>query len=202
MTMVSPAVGPVRAASADLLAPNCKTSLTSVLGTQALLFYRLDEREHRRRRRSSASQIDSWATLETLMELPVGEAVPLASIPNEERKRIRSLPSWVAHRDQRMVLRHAVRPLSLDLAVVKVSNWRRGLELAGRFAPYCRRAMLLERAPTQIDEVMMEASFYGIGILVGTGDNVEMLLEPRPYRPERHTAAAWQFIEQLYAQLT
>lgn len=33
----------------------------------------------------------------------------------------------------------------------------------------------------------MEAAFYGIGVLAADGESVDMLLEPRPYTPRRHT---------------
>jgi len=33
------------------------------------------------------------------------------------------------------VMRHAVAPVTVELALVAASNWRDGLEVAGRFAP-------------------------------------------------------------------
>ncbi|MFD5555790.1 hypothetical protein ACFWIA_18365 [Streptomyces sp. NPDC127068] len=36
---------------------------------------------------------------------------------------------------------------------------------------------------------------YGIRILVADGERVNMLLEPRPHAPLRHTPAAWCFVE-------
>lgn len=61
--------------------------------------------------------------------------------------------------------------------------------------------MLLSRRPARLDEVLAEADFYGIGVLIDMGDEIEMALEPEPYRPQRHTAAAWRFVEELYQRV-
>ncbi|MFE7128349.1 hypothetical protein [Streptomyces sp. NPDC057617] len=52
-----------------------------------------------------------------------------------------------------------------------------------------------------MDDLLNEASFYGVGVLVDSLSGVELVLEPRAYRPRRHTAAAWRFIEELYQRV-
>ncbi|NEE23017.1 hypothetical protein G3M58_93280 [Streptomyces sp. SID7499] len=191
----------VRTASAALLETGAQAQVASLQGVEALFFYRLDSAEHARRRHAAAARLDGMAALETLLALPVNIPVPLTALDADQRCAVRALPTGCADRDRTSVTRRAVRPVRIDLAVVRAAGWRQGLRDAGRFAPFCRRAMLLTRRPAHLDEALAEADFYGIGVFLATGDGVEMLLEPAPYRPLRHTAAAWRFVEELYQLL-
>ncbi|MEU9067935.1 hypothetical protein AB0D60_13740 [Streptomyces sp. NPDC048306] len=193
--------GSFRAASRALLEPGGQARTVSVLGVEALCFYRLDEAEHARREEVSAARLDHMADLESLLTLPVGIPVPLASLDPAARSAVRTLPAGAVDRDRKTATRRAVRPLRVDLAVVRASGWRQGLERAAEFAPFCRRAMLLDRRPSRLDDVLVEADFYGIGVFLAAGNDVEMVLEPEDYRPRRHTAAAWWFVEDLYQRL-
>lgn len=193
--------GGVRAASATLLQPGTQARVLSVEGAEALCFYRLDDAEHERRKRVSAARLDEMGALEALLALPVGVRVPLASLDRRARREVVALPAGSVVRDARSVIRQAVRPLRMDLAVVRASGWRSGLEAAGRFAPVCRRAMVLKRLPAETHELLLEANFYGVGVFVGADDGMEMVLEPRDYRPVRHTAAAWWYVEELYQRV-
>jgi hypothetical protein len=116
---------------------------------------------------------------------------------------VRRLPAGAAELDRREVTRRAVRPLTIDLAVVRASaeGWYGGLRQAGRFAPFFRRALLLDSAPPAAEEKLMEAAFYGIGVLVADGESVDLLLEPRLYTPRRPTPAAWCFTEELHHRI-
>lgn len=191
----------VRTASAALLETEAQTQVASLQGVEALFFYRPDTAEHTRRRRTAAARLDRMAALETLLTLPVGVPVPFAVLDAGQRRAVRALPAGCVDRDRTSVTRRAVRPVHVDLAVVRAAGWRQGLEDAGRFAPFCRRAMLLTRRPARLEEKLAEADFYGIGVFVAAGDGVEMVLEPALYRPLRHTAAAWCFVEELYQGL-
>lgn len=202
MTLANSVIdGSVRAATAPLLKSDGLAKVMPALGTEALFFYRMDTAEHERRASVGAARLDRMHPLETLMSLPVGLPVPLSALAQRERRAVRTLPAGAADRDRVTVTRRAVRPLHVDLAVVRASGWKRGLEEAGRFAPYCRRAMLLTRRPARMSEALVEADFYGIGVFLVADDEVEMVLEPRDYRPLRHTAAAWSFVEELYQRV-
>ncbi len=193
--------GCVEAASAALLRPGTQTRVLSLEGVQTLCFYRLDEVEHPRRERVSAARLDCLGALEMLLTLPAGVPVPMASLDRQGRRKVQTLPAGSVVRDAETVTRQAVRPLRVDLAVVHAANWRKGLERAGRIAPFCRRAMVLDQRPAHWQEALMESDFYGVGIFVGSGDDLEMVLEPREHRPPRHTAAAWWYIEELYQRV-
>lgn len=198
----SSAVGSsVRAASGALIHPGGHAKMLSLLGSDVLVFYRFDATEHARRRRVGMKALTGMGPLETLLTLPVDMSVPLDSLSTKDRAAVRRLPAGSADRDRRDVTRHAVRPLHVDLVVVTARQPRRGLEAATRFAPFCSRAVLLRRPAPRMDDLLNEASFYGVGVLVDSPSGVEMVLEPRAYRPQRHTAAAWRFIEELYQRV-
>ncbi|WP_371521728.1 hypothetical protein [Kitasatospora sp. NBC_01300] len=190
----------VREAALLQVPSNSEGVALSVLGTRALLLYRIDEAEHRRREAVGAEKLDSIPVLECLLGLPVDLPVSVGSLPH--RVELRRIPRGAVERDAELVTRRAVRPLTVDLAVVSATDWRTGLERAGRFAPFCRRAVLLRSAPyAGLDEILTEAAFYGIGVFVHEQDGIRMALQPEAYRPLRHTAAAWHFVEELYGRL-
>lgn len=136
------------------------------------------------------------------MNLPVGETVLRSSLSPEMRPEIRRLPVGAAAVDRASVTRLAVRPLRVDLIVAHATTFRRGLNAASQFAPFSRRAMLLEKEPRNLDEKLFEADFYGVGVIVPDGnDGVRMLLEPAQWRAIRHTTAGWCFAEEVYRKL-
>ncbi|MFJ9846858.1 hypothetical protein ACIRYZ_41785 [Kitasatospora sp. NPDC101155] len=190
----------VREAALPQVPAESEGVMLSVLGTRALLLHRVDETEHRRRQATDAERLDRISALECLLSLPVGLPLPAGSLP--EQAEVRNLPRGAVEWNTDLVTRRAVRPLTIDLAVVRAADRRTGLERAGRFAPFCRRAVLLDEDPrARLDETVAEAAFYGIGVLVNEPNGVRMALEPEPYRPQRHTAAAWHFVEELYRRL-
>ena len=188
----------VREASHALLPPDSSAHTVRMWGSDTLLFRRIDACEHDRRRRTGAARLDRIAHLETLMALPAGVPVPLRSLDSRLRNAVRALPDGAVELDGRCVTRLAVRPMCLELAVVRAGGWRSGLEAAGRFAPVCRRAMLLEREPPGLEPLLAEAAYYGIGVLLPRADRLEMAAWPAAFRPARHTAAAWLFVEEIY----
>ena len=187
----------VRDASHLVSEPGVRDHVSWLLGTEVLCFYQVDDAEHQRRQSVGLKAVTGLAMLETLMGLPVDLPVSWRLLGQGEYAKVRALPVGTVERDGAMVIRRAVRPVRVDLAVVTARSWRRGLERAGRFAPFCRRTLLWDRRPPGTEK-LSEASFYGVGVLHRTGGDVTTLLEPREYRPARHTAGAWWFTEELY----
>ncbi|REK89460.1 hypothetical protein DY245_15570 [Streptomyces inhibens] len=193
----------VRSAASVVLPHDAHSVSLSVKGVQTLLFYRLDQQEHARRRNGQAAFLAQIGALETLLQLPVNEPVELDAMGRAQRAAVDRLPVGAVDTREGSVIRRAVRPLTVDLAVVRARSaaWRHGLAQAGQFAPFCARALLLDGPMTEVDETMMQASFYGIGILLPDASGLRMAVQPQPYRPQRHTAAAWCFTEELYQRL-
>lgn len=188
----------VHAASRVVTAREGTQAVVPILGVQALLRYRFDVQEDDRRRQWRLGAIRDPEVLELLLGLPVGISVPVSSLTASERSALRLAPPGAVEVEAGLVTRRAVYPLAVDLALVAAQGWRTGLEVAGRFAPFCSRVMLLRRWPNDAENLRMQADFYGIGVVVANGVNVEVMVAPRPFQPWRFTAARWQFLEEVY----
>lgn len=181
--------------SSNFLATN--DGLTLRWNATTTIHYRPDPVEVARRQEANAGPVTNWSALELLLALPVGQPVPETSLRNRERHLISSLPHGAAHRDGLTITRLAVRPLAVDVAVV-TGPPAKAFNAATKFAPFCARAVSLDRLPeSKRDMYLTQASFYGVGVIVGG----EVLLDPTPHRPVRHTAAGWRFIERVYEKV-
>jgi hypothetical protein len=75
------------------------------------------------------------------------------------------------------------------------------MEKAERFTPFCARAVLVDRPLRRRQDAVMQAAYYGIGLLeIGDG-GTDVLVPPQPFVRKRYTAVAWQFAEEAYRQL-
>lgn len=172
-----------------------------ILRTQALLGYRLNEHEVTRRQAQQLGSISSPDVLDLLMDLPLGLPVPIKSLTLWERSALRSAPPGAVSIAAGEVTREAVAPVAVDFAIVPARTWRAGLETAGRFAPFCMRIMVLNRRPRNESDVRVEASFYGVGVVVADQRGADVLAEPALFRRRRFTVAGWQFLENVYQRV-
>jgi hypothetical protein len=187
-----------RAASPMVRSGAVRRTVLPIMGTEALVYYHLDDGEHARRRRVGARPISSADVLELLLGLPLAMPVPVAALTSRERAALKLIPVGAAHLGDGQVTRHAVSPVAVDLALVSARTWRSGLEIAGRFTPFCARAMVLERRPADLAEVQLQAGFYGVGVIVVEDLIADVLVEPAPFKRERFTAESWRFLENVY----
>jgi hypothetical protein len=187
-----------RAASPAVRAGEVHFALIPVMGAEALVCYRLDDGEAARRHRSRAGSLCSADVLELLLGLPIGMPVPVTSLTRRETAALKLAPPGAVSVRDGEVARHAVAPVKVELAVVTGSSWRHGLEKAGRFAPFCARAVALHRHPRDLAEVELQAGFYGVGVIVVDDQSTEVLVPPAPFRRCRWTAAGWRFLEEVY----
>jgi hypothetical protein len=104
-------------------------------------------------------------------------------------------------RSNGQVTRQAVAPVAVELALVAARSWRTGLVVAGRFTPFCSRAMVLRRRPGNLAELRLQAGFYGVGVIVVDDSETEVLVEPALFRRLRFTAAGWRFLEEVYRKV-
>ena len=187
-----------QAASSGGWSDEVRRALIPMMGAKVLICYRLDDGEHGRRQRAGAGAILSADVLELLLGLPVAVSVPVASLTCRERLALDPASRGAVSVWDGQVTRHAVAPVAVELALVAARNWRDGLEAAGRFAPFCARAMVLRRRPADLAEVQLQAAFYGVGVIVVDEQSTEVLIEPEPFRRLRFTAAGWRFLEEVY----
>jgi hypothetical protein len=187
-----------RAAATIATSVEGEQAIVPILGARALLSYRLDPCEDERRKRAHLGAIRHPEVLDLLLALPIGFSVPVTSLTPLERLSLRLAPAGAVAIEVGSVTRQAVYPLAVDLAVIAIQSWRTGLEIVGRFAPFCARMMLLRQWPKDVENLRMQAHFYGIGVVVANGADVEVVIAPRPFRRRRFTASGWQFLEQVY----
>jgi hypothetical protein len=179
----------------------CTSAVVQVFGAVAGVAYVPDPVEAARRDAVGLGAITGRAELDALMNLPVGIPVNAHEMTERELRLLRRAPRGVVEDDGVRLVRRVVAPVSVRFAIVGARTWQEGLVKAGRFAPFCARAMLLSRPPTDLDDAAVQASFYGIGISVFTTGTLRMLVEPASYVRHQHTPAQWRFAEEIYRQI-
>lgn len=166
----------------------------------ASLLVAVDPVEDARRRTAGLGAVTDMVALTLLLALPAGFPVPVASLSVRDRRALRRLPAGAVEVSGGEVVRLAVKPLRAVLATVTGTCSQTALGKASSFAPFCARRVLTRVRPT-MPETLIEFDFYGVGITHRASDgSEETLVEPRPWRPMRHTPAGWRFIEQAYEQ--
>jgi hypothetical protein len=179
-----------------------QSALLHTFGTRAGVVYRPDQAEVARRRAHRVGSFTEIDILDALMGLPAGLPVAWNELTDAERALVDRAPRGAIERHGERVVRWAVAPVSVLFAVVAANDWHSGLKRAGRFAPFCARAMLLPTLPPDWDDARMQASYYGIGICIFLDMRLHMLVRPRPYVRRRHTPAQWWFAEEAYRQIS
>jgi hypothetical protein len=190
------------AAPGTLFPRGADIGVLNIFGIDAVVAYRADTQEIERRTSVGAAELTNRRALELLMNLPLGEAVPVESLSDAERRRLRQLPRGSVVRHNGVVVRQATHPIQIDLAVVPGRTWAAAKEKAEWFTPFCARAVLIDGPLRRREDAVMEADFYGIGLLVATGNDVEVLVPPRPFVRRRYTAASWELVEDAFRQLS
>jgi len=160
--------------------------------------FELDPHEARRREQAGVGAVTDIDVLDLFLGLPLGVPVGRTALSGRERRALSKTPSGCVETDAGTVTRLARPPLTVALAIVTARSWRRGLEDAGRFAPFCARAVVLDRPPRDLATACAEADFFGVGLLVTTGSDVDVLVPPEPHRPGRAATRSWWFAEDVY----
>jgi hypothetical protein len=161
-----------------------------------------DPAEIARRRRIGLGALPQMDLLDTLMGLPAGLPVSVHALTERERRLFRRAPAGVVDVADGLYTRRAVPPVTAQFVVVAASNWKNGLRSAGKFAPFCSRAVLLRSVPEDLDDARIQASFFGIGMCVFASGGLQMLVDPQPYVRQRHSCGQWWFAEALYEKVS
>ncbi|MDA2807298.1 hypothetical protein [Nocardiopsis suaedae] len=175
-----------------------------VLGVPALLLFRPDAAEVRRRADTGQPPILRLGALEALMGLPHGVPVPERALTERERCLLRAAPRAAVRRDGPNVVRLASLPLRVEMVLVEAPAWRAALRRVGRFPPTSVRVAVAGRPPKDGTVAAYEADYYGIGLGArcvgdaGEGGDVRPLVAPSPGL-RRHTAVTWKFAELVLA---
>lgn len=189
--------------TADQLAPDsARIGTGSPLGSWAALAGVLDADEVARRTRAGLGTVTSVQALEVLLGLPWGLPVPTGALSVRERQALAAAPAGCVEQVPDGIVRRVRPPLTPVLAVIPATRgWQAGLVAAGRYAPFCARAMVLRRPPRDVATACLEADYWGVGLIIAHLGDPEVLVPPEPYRPHRHTARRWWFAEQVHQAL-
>jgi hypothetical protein len=176
-------------------------AVVRLFGSTSGVVYGSEDGEVARRAKEQPESVTRLDVLKVLMGLPLGESVPEENLSRADRALLRRAPQGAVERDGVWVVRRAMAPISVRLAVVASRDWRVGLKAAGQFAPYCARSVLLPSRPEDWEQVSMRAAFFGVGVMVPSAGTITTLVEPEPYVRRRHTPAHWWFAEEIWRQL-
>ncbi|MFE7432686.1 hypothetical protein ACIPH4_28905 [Streptomyces tendae] len=173
--------------------------------------------EVRRRFSAGLGAVDSRTLLNALHDLPVDLPVPRSALDAHVLRTLHTAPPGVVgpgEEERGVVVRRLVPAVRVELVLVHGPDgidprgWDAAVRDASQFAPFCARGIVVnhpasERGPnTDMDLLLIKARYYGVGVArhEPTG-SLRWLIEPAPYRPERHSAAQWLFHEQAWRQL-
>jgi hypothetical protein len=144
------------------------------------------------------------AQLDLLMEMPAGERISVDSLTKEQTRALRRMPRHAVHlagptySRPTHATRLAQRPARVHLALVRGGTSARAMGAVTSYAPFCTRALVLDKPPARPD-FLTEAGFWGVGVaLLHAAGDVEVLVRPEPWRLQRHSVAGWRFAEQAF----
>jgi hypothetical protein len=172
-----------------------------LLGVNVRVLLDVDHLEHERRQAAGLGALTSRPALRVLCTLPAGERVRVADLTPPELRQIAALPPGAVDRDHGGVTRCAVPVVSLRCVVVIDRNWHRGLDRASTFAPFTSRILALPTAPRSLEPLVLEANFYGIGVVVTSPARTAVVAAPAAFRPSVLGPVAWRLREEAYAML-
>lgn len=180
----------------------CGGAVVRLFGTVAGVAYTADRVETARRDLIGLGPLVGRDLLNVLLGLPLGLPVATADLSPRERQVLATAPTGVLDHEDDHLIRKVGRPVTPRFAVISARSWRAGLVHAGRFAPFCARAILLPETPTDLADARVEASFYGIGVCTFAAGALQMLVDPEPFVCARHSPTQWWFAEEIYRQIS
>ncbi|ONM46284.1 hypothetical protein B0T44_18790 [Nocardia donostiensis] len=177
------------------------TAVVRMLDATVGVAFLPDPAEIARRRTIGLGALPQMDLLDTLMGLPAGLPVSVHDLTERERRLFRRVPAGVIDVADGLYTRRAVPPVTAQFVVVATRTWKDGLRSAGKFAPFCSRAVLLRSIPEDLDDARMQASFFGVGMCVFASGELKMLTDPQPYVRQRQSCGQWWFAEELYEKV-
>lgn len=184
-------------------APSGELHAVGLGGYQYLLGLLSVSDELARRREHGLGSVTDLRTLEVLSSLPVDVPVAAKVLGSEALSVLRPLPSAVVEFDGAKVVRHLAPAVVLESAGVFATTWKQAVARISALASYCTRYVILggDRGRAQMELATMDARYYGLGLATVAGGELEWLVEPAPFRPERFTASSWLLAEKVFDQL-
>jgi len=183
-------------------APTGDLAPAVLLGNEVLLGFRRNETELARRAAFGLGAMTDRGSLELLVSMPVDAAVPGVMFGGGDRAAMRRQPEGVFGREGEYVRRLLQPGVTLLSVGVEASNWKQGFERVAPFASYCSRYVVVRpRRRADLEFAAFEARFYGVGLAVVNGSELEWLVAPALFVVERFTAASWLMAERVVESL-
>lgn len=171
-------------------------------GAELTVLYALDTKEHEDRQRSGIHAVEDEQTLAALIELPTDSLRLIEPRFNSVFARAESNALAVVVEDpegQRWGQRRLGVPVHILEIEARASRWKHAAPLAHRWVGYAPRTVCLDDVGEgDAETVLIEASFYGIGIARAADGS--RLLAPADFISRRWTSARWWFAERVYGQ--
>jgi hypothetical protein len=163
----------------------------------------VDLLEHDRRRAAGISgrALGPMGALDALLTFPERVSVPVEQVDPVLLAKAAQSQAALVYPSPETVCRVGRPAASIRLFSLPTSDWRRGIQQAHRLAPYSARRLVLSTEPKSVDRLLLEASYWGIGVLIRSTEGERELLAPGEFSPTRYTGAAWLFDEDVYTQV-
>lgn len=163
----------------------------------------VDLLEHDRRRGAGAGgrALGPMGALDALLMLPERVSVMVDEVDPVLLAKAAQSHAALVYPSPETVCRVGRPAASVRLFSLPTSDWRRGIQAAHRLAPYSARRLVLTTEPKSVDRLLLEASYWGIGVLIRSPKGERELLAPGEFSPTRYTGAAWLFDEDVYTQV-
>lgn len=153
----------------DLASSGLATTHTRIFGTTVVIVHRVNAEEHLRRDQHATGALRSLEQLDVLFDLPAHELVPLTALTPPTVRVLRAAPPGTVTFTDTTIVRQAVPITTPIVAMARTTTgratstgFREGLARASRFAAYCPRLLVAARLPEGLDDLLAEASSYGL----------------------------------------
>lgn len=150
-------------------------------GVEVAAIVSLDEDEVWRRQLHGLGGVEDRLLWEVLLELPVGQPVPLELLDPVKRAVLDTSPPGVACMSQTHVTRELQAPLSIVGVMQETRNWEAGTEAVSRFSAVANRSLAIHAKPSIRALETMTA--LGIGVVYLANHSAELLVLPRRTSP-------------------
>lgn len=174
------------------------------LGVNFTLRYRVDAAEDDRRRRIGLGSVNEISVLSAALALPRESIDAIRPGPGTTSAEVATSGLVDAVEDTdgclwgRLCGRHALNPTE---AAIPARSVRAGLSLAYRLGGYAPRSIVVPKLSRRDASFLTEASFYGVGVRVGStvaDSHVEIPAVAQP--AARLSAEWWEFSEAMYSR--
>lgn len=185
------------------LGPERQVPKSAIQGITADLDVRVNEAEHKRRRRRRVGAFTRRDVINRLTGLPVNW-VPAREVDHDTLEFLADqAPETIEVRHfkkQGTVVRRLLNPpLTIEHITVHSRDWERGFAAINSVAGFAARSLILSTEPDDRQLAELESHLYGVGLSIDRAGDLQLLTHPAPFMPEFFTALAWQVSESVYA---